>query len=187
MINEKDFNNNKVTTIRNFLKSQEEVDFWYLANECNWSYGRVSNTFSKIRQKRMTYNFISENFIRTELWKRCCDLFKNFDRKLGLTNAYINYSDHATVNLPHCDGQNGGPSFLININQEWKRDWAGYTVLFKGMHDNEILHTVLPEPSKATIFKGTIWHTGTPVSHFAEYPRFMLTLHCHFLEKEINK
>ena len=51
MINEKDFNNNKVTTIRNFLKSQEEVDFWYLANECNWSYGRVSNTFSKIRQK----------------------------------------------------------------------------------------------------------------------------------------
>tara|TARA_Y100000593_G_C4276374_1_gene320287 strand:+ start:623 stop:1174 length:552 start_codon:yes stop_codon:yes gene_type:complete len=183
MITEKDLLDDKIETIRNFLTPQEAIDFWYLTNECTWNYGRVSNTYSNQKQKRMTHNMDPNFFVQTDLWKRCSDLFED---KISLSHAYINISDHATVNLPHSDGKDHGPSFLICLNQEWKKEWGGHTVMFKDMHSSDIMHAVSPEPGKATIFRGSIWHSGTPVAHFAEYPRFMLTIHC-FLEKEINK
>ena len=77
-------------------------------------------------------------------------------------------------------------TILYYTAKEWKKEWGGYTVMFNDMHSNDIMHTAVPEPGKATIFRGSIWHSGTPVSHFSDYPRFMLTIHC-FLEKEINK
>ncbi len=183
MISEKDLINDKISTINNFLTPKEAIDFWYLTNECTWNYGRVSNTYSKQKQARMTYNFDPDYFLQTDLWKRCSRLFA-YD--ISLSHAYINYSDHATVSLPHSDGKDNGPSILICLNQEWKREWGGYTVMFKNMNSNDIIHAVSPEPGKATIFRGSMWHSGTPVAHYADYPRFMLTIHC-FVDKEKNK
>ena len=143
MITKKELEDGKIITKKNFLTHKEAIDFWYLTNTCQWEYGRVSNTFSAQRQSRMTRPFDLEPFMRTELWLRVMKLFKE---KLSLGKAYVNYSDHATVNLPHCDGNESGPSFLICLNQEWKRDWGGYTVMFKDMFSNDVIHTVVPEP-----------------------------------------
>lgn len=178
MITKQQLINNKIFGINNFLKPKEATDFWYLVNTCTWQYGRVSNTFSGQKQSRMTYSFDPEKFVRTDLWKR---VEKMFDSQVSLSKAYINIADHATVNLPHCDGQDDGPSILICLNQEWRRDWGGYTVFFKGMNSNQVISTVVPEPGKAIIFNGSIWHSGLSVASFADYPRFLLTIHC-FIE-----
>ena len=77
MITEKDLLDDKIETIKNFLTPQESVDFWYLTNECTWSYGRVSNTYSNQKQKRMPYNFDPDYFLQTDLWKRCDELFED--------------------------------------------------------------------------------------------------------------
>lgn len=175
MITKKQLLEKEIFEIPNFLTEKEATDFWYHANECTWSYGRVSNTYSGQKQSRMTYSFDPELFVRTDLWKR---VEKSFDTQVSLNNAYINIGDHATVNIPHCDGNKSGPTILICINQEWKRDWGGYTVLFKSMNSNEIIKASVPEPGKALIFNGPIWHTGVPIAHFAAYPRFILTMHC---------
>ena len=168
----------QILFIVNFLTEKELTDFWYLVNTCTWQYGRVSNTFSSQKQSRMTFSFNSEDFIRTDLWKRIKESFKE---SVSLSKAYINFADPATVNLPHCDGQDNGPSILICLNQEWRRDWGGYTVFFKDMTSSEITKAVVPEPGKAVIFNGSNWHSGMPVAHFAPYPRFILTTHC-FIE-----
>jgi len=123
----------------------------------------------------MTFYFNPDDFLRTDLWKR---ITESFDKPISLTEAYINYADHATVNFPHCDGRNDGPTILICINQEWKRDLFGYTVFFKDMNSNDIIRTIVPEPGKAVIFKGSLWHSATPIAHYASYPRFMLAVRC---------
>ena len=183
MISEKDLINDKIITIKNFLTPKETIDFWYLINECTWSYGKVSNTFSNQNQRQMTHIIDPSAFVRTELWNRSINLFED---KISLNHVYINISDHATVDLPHVDGKDHGPSILVCLNQEWKREWGGYTVMFKDIHSSDIVHTVCPEPEKATIFRGSMWHSGTPIAHYSEYPRFMLNIHC-FLDKENNK
>ena len=165
----------EIFELENFLTSDEATKFWYLCNRCTWNYGRVSNTFSGKKQSRMTFSFDNKNMIATDLWRRCVAMF---DERLSLSKAYINYADSATVNLPHCDGEDDGPSILICLNSVWDREWFGYTCFFKGMSSQKIIKTVVPEPGKAIVFNGSTWHTGTPVSPYAEYPRFILTLHC---------
>lgn len=182
MITDEEIKDGKVIIKRNFITHKEATDFWYLTNTCSWKYGNVSNTYSSQKQKRMTLPFELETFIQTELFGRINNLFKE---DLGLAKAYVNYSDHATVNLPHCDGENAGPTIMMCLNQEWKKDWGGYTVIFKDMHSCDVAYTSVPEPGKLVIFNGGAWHTGVPIAHFADYPRYMLTLHCT-LEKEIK-
>ena len=180
MITCEDIKNGEFYTKRNFLTHKESTDFWYLTHTCTWEYGNVSNTYSNHRQRRMTRPFDINEFVKTDLWQRIDALF---DKVLSVGKAYINFSDHATVNLPHCDGDNPGPTIMICLNQEWKKDWGGYTVVYKSMHEDDIEFASVPEPGKLIIFNGGKWHSGQPVAHFAEYPRFMLTLHC-FLDKE---
>ena len=178
-ITNKNIKDGELIVKKDFLTHKESTDFWYLTNTCQWSYGRVSNTYSGQKQSRMTRPFDIDTFVKTDLWIRLDNLFEN---ELSLSKSYINYSDHATVSLPHCDGEVSGPTIMICLNQEWKKDWGGYTVLFESMNSNNITHAIVPEPGKAFIFNGGIWHSGVPVAHFADYPRFMLTLHC-FLDK----
>jgi len=181
MITKKEIDSGKIIVHKNFLTHAEAIDFWYLTNTCEWSYGRVSNAYSSQKQSRMTRAFDIDVFVKTDLFIRIDALFKE---ELQLAKAYINYSDHATVSLPHCDGNEAGPTIMICLNQEWKREWGGYTAVFDHMNSSDVVHTSVPEPGKMTIFKGSLWHTGVPIAHFTDYPRFMLTLHSFLEEKE---
>jgi len=185
MITEQQLINNDIFEKENFLTADEATDLFYLANTCAWQYGGVSNSFSDQKQSRMTHRIDmnkfnsgiaeSQKWSVYSVWKRLEGLF---DFKVKPCKIYINYADHATVNLPHCDGTDNGPSVLICLNQEWRRDWGGYTVFFKSMSSSKITKAFVPEPGKAIIFNGSNWHSGMPVAHFAPGPRYILTFHC---------
>jgi hypothetical protein len=174
MITEKELKDGKVIVKKNFLSQTEAVDMWYFANTCAWRYKEVTNAHFAPGQKRMTSAFDINVFVETDLWHK---IEKLFEVKLSLRAAYISYLDHASVSVPHCDGDGSGPSILICLNREWKKDWCGYTTVFEHMNSNDVIHTSVPEPGKATIFSGQLWHSGLPVTHYADYPRLMLTVH----------
>ena len=178
MITKEQLIDKEIIEIPNFLTEKEAGDFYYLANTCTWEYGRVSNTFSGQRQSRMAYYFDPNDFVykyQPDLWNRIKELF---GRPVSLDEAYINYGDHATVNLSHCDGRQDGATFLICLNKEWNKDWSGLTVFYESVVSNKIIKAIVPEPGKATIFNPPIWHGVTPIAHWAESPRFMLALRC---------
>ena len=186
-ITNKNIEDGELITKKDFLTHKEATEFWYLTNTCEWTYGGIwhsgMDTYSGQKESRFFRPFDVNVFVQTDLWARLKNLFQN---KLILGKSYINYSDHASVNLPHCDGDAAGPTIMICLNQEWKKVWGGYTVLFESMNSNNVTHTVVPEPGKVAIFNGGVWHSGVPIAHFADYPRFMLTLHCSLDKGETN-
>ena len=162
----------KVIEVPNFLTKYEATKLWYVANEAPYYEGRVSNTFSrKVDQSRMTANLDAATYSTGELWRQIQDYV---GESLTLHDIYINRSSTDEINLAHCDNNIHSLSILICLNQEWHRDWAGYTVFFDGMNSNEILKTVIPEPGKAIFFDSRIWHLALPVSKIAPVRRMMV-------------
>lgn len=176
MITKKQLADGDIISVSQFLTPKEKTDLWLRCNNCTWKYSDVVNAYSAGKQFRMVHAFDSELFVRTDIWKR---LEESFDTQLALFTSYIIYSTPGFLNIPHCDGDQNGPSILICLNQEWRRDWGGYTVFFKDMDSNEVVKTIVPEPGKATIFGGgAVWHSSLAVDNCAPYPRFMLSIHC---------
>ena len=167
----KDVKDKKIVEVRNFLDHTQLTDLWYKANECDYTYGRVTNSYSSNRQGRMTHNFDATLFKETDVWK---SIEKFVEGPIELVENYICYSESSTINYSHCDSPSDVISILLNINIEWKRDWGGYTSFFAGPSSSEVIFTSIPEPGKAVFFNGTIWHYAAPVTSIAAHPRFMM-------------
>ena len=185
MIERVDIENGKIYEVRNFPTVKEQSDFWYMANECEYSYGQQSDSLMSQRQGRMVHRIDVNVFVRTEFWNK---IEKYVNCPIGLSDAYINYADSSTLTFPHCDNRENEMSILLCLNQDWHRNWGGYTSFFSGVADNNIIKTVVPEPGKAIFFNGSIYHVALPPNNIAEYPRFMLALKLLWLEpkKEIK-
>ena len=184
MFSKKKIIDNVIEVVKDFPSLKEQSDFWYHANNSEYCYGQKSDSLMPNRQGRMAHHFDPEQFIQTSFWKR---VEKQFKEPLGLSEAYINMADSATLNYPHCDNRENHMSILLCLNQDWHRNWGGYTSFFEGMHGNEVISTVVPEPGKAVFFNGSIYHTAMPPNITATYPRFMLALKTFWQEEKSDE
>jgi len=173
MIKKVDINNNEIIVKDQYLTEDDQLNFWYHANQCDYSFGQRSDAFRGSRQGRFTHHFDPAQFQQTSFWKL---IETTVDSPIKLIDAYINCSDFATVSFPHTDEKCNCLSVLICLNQEWHRDWGGYTVFFDSISKNKILDTVIPEPGKAIFFNGRTTHNALAITPTAKYQRFMLVL-----------
>ena len=98
------------------------------------------------------------------------------DSELELLNIYINCSNAHTITLTHYDSfEDTDFTVLVYLNQEWNKDWAGYTAFFKEMDKNEFILVEVPEYRKMIIFKSSIPHYALPPTITAP-DRFTLAL-----------
>lgn len=174
---------NRVQEYDDFLSENEAIEFWHHVHSCTWAYGHVSNSYAGQKQMRMTHSINPEEFVKTSLFKR---IQYEIEKPIFLKDVYINIGDFGTINLPHTDGYEGGISILINLNEDWSRDWAGHTVFFEGSssNKNKIVLASCPEPRKAVFFHSSICHHATPIASFAKYNRFMLVIKTYHENKE---
>lgn len=178
MITKQQIIDRKIFLSDNILSEKELVDFWFLATSCDYKYGQRSDSRVSQIHRRLAHHIDPFEFVKTTVWHK---LEKFFEEPVGVKEAYINYSEFSTATLPHCDNTEDEPSILISLNQEWKRDWGGYTAFFKGMHSNTISKAICPAPGQVIIFNGSVWHYALPPVHFAPCARFMLALKLRFV------
>ena len=184
MISRCDIENNKIIVIKDFPSNAERVDFWHHANTCDYSYSQKSDVYIGQKQTRLAHHFDPLQFEQTTFFER---IKHNIDKPIRLMQAYINYAESSTLNFPHCDSYHGHVlSILLCINQDWHRNWGGYTSFFKDISSNDIIETVVPEPGKAIFFNGRLFHTATPPNITSQVPRFMLAIKIEWLENEIE-
>ena len=184
MISKKDISNNEIFVVNDILNDQELTELWYHANSCGYKYTQRSTPLSNKNQKRLTHHDPIDGFVETTVWKK---LEKLFAAPIGLTDAYINFSDMSSRSIAHSDGLLNEASILMCLNQHWDRDWGGYTCFFKDINGSEIIKTVCPVPGQIIIFNGFKWHIALPPTIFAEVPRFMLALKLMWLEDKDKK
>jgi len=184
MIERENILKDSIYILKNFPSRKEQSDFWYSANEIDYSYGQTSDSRMGYRgQTRFTHHFNPDEFVKTTFWHR---VKKSVNYPIRLMQAYINYSESSTLNFPHCDNREDQMSILMCLNQDWHRSWGGYTVFFEGVDSNDIIETVVPEPGKAIFFNGSMYHSALPPNMNAESPRFMLALKTIWIENEIE-
>ena len=184
MILRPDIENGRVYEKHNFPSLKEQSDFWYYANDCNYQYGQNSDSLMSKRQGRMVHHIDPDAFVQTSFWKR---IEKEVQWPLGLIEAYVNYADFSTLTFPHCDNRENDMSILLCLNQDWHRNWGGFTVFFDGVNSNKVIKTVTPEPGKAVFFNGSTYHMALPPTVNAEYPRFMVALQTTWLKTRQDK
>lgn len=180
MINKKEVEGGKIITVKDFTTPEQATMLWNRANDDSYSFGHNSDSRSGKRQARWVQRF-GQDFAQSDLW---VNLAKQIDSPVVFIEAYINYAEFSTVTLPHCDNIQNGATILICLNQEWNRDWGGYTVFFERMSGSDISKAVCPEPGQAVIFNGSIWHCALPPNILAPCPRFMLAIKFNFVDVE---
>ena len=183
MIRRCDIDNNKIIVIKDFPSNEERIDFWYHVNNCDYTYSQKSDVYIGQKQTRLAHHFDPLQFEKTTFFKRIAN---NIDNPIRLMQAYINYAENSTLNFPHCDDKSDCLSILLCLNQDWHRNWGGYTSFFKDISSNDIIETVVPEPGKAIFFNGRLFHTATPPNITSQVPRFMLAIKTEWIENKIE-
>jgi len=178
-ITKKEIQENKIFILNNVLSDIDKMVLWRMANDSPFKHGHKSDALTDEPQRRFTSHLNTEVMTSGEMVKKLIGLFKD---PVKLNKVYINSADCATKTLAHCDNYDNAPSILIPMNQQWDRNWGGYTVFFKGMNSCEVAEAICPSPGQVIIFNGSMWHLALPPSMCAPCPRFMLALKLEYTE-----
>jgi len=114
---------------------------------------------------------ISESLspLMTQAWSH---LQKNVGAGMTLLRCYANAHTFGTEGYPHTDSErNGDLTVVIYLNQNWRREWGGETVIYNG---DEIVHAELPKFNSGLCFAGNAFHVAKPVSRIC--PELRVTL-----------
>ena len=164
-----------VSVHKDFLTEQEGFKLWTHANNAQYERNWMADIFTHRNNGRFVHHINPDIFLEhyANFWVR---LEKEMGFKLDLLDAYINFSNAHTVTLTHYDSfEDDFFTVLIFVNQEWNKDWAGYTAFFKEMDKNEFILVEVPEYRKMIIFKSSIPHYALPPTITAP-DRFTLAL-----------
>ena len=74
-------------------------------------------------------------------------------------------------------------TYLIYVNEQWDRDWAGETVFFDG---HNILKAVLPKWNRLVIFPSAMDHCARSVSRICSKLRVILVYKSKVEKSESN-
>lgn len=151
----------------------------YLKN-ANWKYGWRSNLSANIYPH---WNFdISntgpENGLdishkvtgpASAVWRH---LQSTYFPDTVLLRCYANSHTYGVEGYPHTDSKRDQDStVVIYLNENWKREWAGETVIFNG---DTIEHAELPKYNNALVFKGNKPHVARGVTRICPEQRITL-------------
>lgn len=159
----------------NFLTEHEGFKLWSHANEAQYVRNWKADVYSHKSNGRFVHHINPESFLieYADFWKR---LEETSECKLELLDPYINCSNAHTVTLTHYDTYNDNHFTIIAyLNQEWHKDWAGYTAFFEEMDKNKIIAIEVPEYKKIVMFDGRIPHYALP-STITAPDRFTLAI-----------
>ena len=76
-------------------------------------------------------------------------------------HVYANGQTYGLDGTLHQDCYDDGKTFLLYANAVWSADWGGSTQFYL---DEGESYNIFPEPNKAVIFPGVIYHSSTPTS-----------------------
>ena len=92
--------------------------------------------------------------------------------KHRLIRCYTNSHTYGVEGYPHTDSKRpGDKTVIVYMNREWKKEWAGETVLFDG---DEIHVAQLPKYNRGFIFPGYKLHVSRSVSRLCPVQRITL-------------
>jgi Rps23 Pro-64 3,4-dihydroxylase Tpa1-like proline 4-hydroxylase len=80
-----------------------------------------------------------------------------------LLRLYLNAHTYGTDGSPHTDTERGRETtFILFLNQGWKPEYAGETVIFDAA--GEIEHAVMPRENRLLVFPSERLHAPRPLS-----------------------
>jgi SM-20-related protein len=89
-----------------------------------------------------------------------------------LIRVYANQYTYGTGGYPHKDSSiDTDLTFILYLNKDWKKEYAGATVFFK---DDEAIDIVMPKYNRLIIFNGAVEHAGLEVSRLCPQARTVL-------------
>ena len=90
----------------------------------------------------------------------------------ALIRCYANAHTYGVEGYPHGDSwRSEDLTVVLYVNREWKREWAGETVIFE---KDSIAVSALPKFNRAVIFPGSMLHAARSVSRIC--PQLRRTL-----------
>lgn len=93
----------------------------------------------------------------------------------ALLRCYANQHTYGTEGWPHTDCERPGEiSVVLYLNREWKKEWAGETVVFDA--DGDIERAVLPRWNRVVIFPSDRLHVARGVSRICPHARTVLVM-----------
>lgn len=146
----------------NFLTEVEGNKLWSHANSVQYVRNWKSDVYSHKANGRFVHHLNPDYFITefSDLWNR---INEEIGYEVYLNEVYLNGANGLTKTLPHYDSfHEDSPSIIIYVNQEWHKEWVGYTVFFKGINESEVIHTEIPEYRKMIIFDPNVSHMALP-------------------------
>ena len=100
-------------------------------------------------------------------------LSKTYAQGATVIRAYANAYTFGTEGYLHTDSTvPSDVTFLLYLNREWRRDWAGETLFFDG-HD--VMATVLPKFNRMVVFPSIVPHVARSVSRSCSVARTIFT------------
>lgn len=97
---------------------------------------------------------------------------ENITGNFNLHRVYVNGYTYGTEGAIHKDTTiPGEETVLMYLNQEWKPEWAGETVIFK---DGDIDRAILPKPGRIIVFPSDQPHCARSLSKFCGELRMVL-------------
>lgn len=151
-----------IKVLPNFLTEAEGFKLWSHANDAQYVRNWKADIYSHKNNGRFVHHISPDLFLAeySDFWNR---VEAEAGCKLDILDPYINCSNAHTVTLTHYDSyEDDNFTVLVYLNQEWCKDWGGYTAFFEEMDKNKIIAIEVPEYKKIVMFDGRIPHYALP-------------------------
>jgi hypothetical protein len=170
-------------------KKNTEDFYLYFRDMVNWSFTGSGNGINFDLWRKYIYKLNFKNKIEKKLNKLSLSILKkhNLNCFLKLQRAYASINTYGTVHESHKDSEKKGTiTVMYYLNNHWSLDHGGETVFYG---DIDIIKSIIPKPSRAVIFDGTIPHCAREVRRDVNDIRIVLTFKYKFFlkNKEIIK
>lgn len=171
-----ELDNGIVDVLDNVYDAQEAFEIYkYFRKEVGWKYnasGVEQTGWTKFR-----YDLDFKNEKEVILKNISTDILKQykFDELLKLHSAYASANPYGTVHEAHEDFyEKGCVTIMFYLNHFWHIDYGGETVFYNKLN-TEIIKSIIPKPSRAVIFDGTIKHCAREYRRDVQDLRMVLT------------
>ena len=156
-------------SIDNFFPENMINQIYDIVCDSKWRYGWRSN--KKFLNSHWNYSFVASNGLNgLDISENLSGVIKDswdyiqekYFNDMTLVRCYTNAHTYGVEGYPHTDSRRKkDKTVVVYLNKNWKKEWGGETVLFKG---DDILHAELPKYNKALVFPSNEWHCARGVT-----------------------
>jgi hypothetical protein len=166
-------------TIEDFLPLEMIEDCNNFTTQNRWSYGWYSNPKMGFAHWNLDFTgAIPENgldvtkLLQPPLFNAWNHISSMYLPKHRLIRCYTNSHTYGVEGYPHTDSKRpGDKTVIVYMNKEWKKEWAGETVIFEG---DDVYQAQLPKYNRGFVFPGNKLHVSRSVSRLCPLQRITL-------------